>query len=713
MQQRCMNLEKLFNPKSIAIVGASEEDGKVGNVITKNLLNLGYAGEVFLVNPKREEILGEKCYKSIVEIEKDVDLAIVAIPAKLVNGVVLESAQKVKNFVIISAGFAETSEEGKKREEELARIAKENDLNILGPNCLGFIIPKLKLNASFASGMPEAGKISFVSQSGALAVAFMDKAAKEGMKFSNLVSVGNKMRIAEAEVLKYLEKDPDTRIIGMYLEGIKSGSNFLETASRVAREKPIIVLKAGKTEKAQKAISSHTGALAGSDEIISAVLEKAGVLRAENLEDFFNMLNLADNLREMTGENVAVVTNAGGPGVLTTDAFFEKEIKLAELGRETKRKLEEFLPEESSLENPVDMLGDAREDRYEKTLEIIGEDENIHSIICVLTPQDQTPVDKIAEKIIEFSAKGGSACGGKNKTAKNVMTVFIGGQRVEEAVKKMRASGIYNFSYPEQAVRTLDNLYRWEMFKKRKDKIGENLVNPKRKEKAEKIINTAKAEGRTALYFSESRDLVEMYGINAAEFVEIFSEARENPRAKLLENSKSLALGFPAVLKVDSDRVLHKTDKKGIVLNIKSKKDLEKAVAEMRLGFPGSRLVVQPMAEIQTELILGVKNDPMFGSILVYGLGGIYTEVFKMVEFLVPPVSLAQAEESLLKGKLKFLFRETRGQKAYNLEEIAKILVALGFLAGENPQIREFDINPLLVYNNGKPVVAVDVKVLI
>ncbi|MDQ1283712.1 MAG: hypothetical protein QG620_60 [Patescibacteria group bacterium] len=690
-----MNLEKLFNPKSIAVVGASSEEGKVGNVIAKNLLKLGYAGEVFLVNPKCDTLLDRKCYKNLNDIGSEIDLAVVAIPARFVNEEIKNNAERIKNYVVISAGFSETGEEGKKREEELARIAQENDLNILGPNCLGFIVPKLKLNASFAGGLPEAGRISFVSQSGALAVAFMDKAAKEGMKFSNLVSVGNKMQLTETEILEYLEKDADTKVIGMYLEGIKNGKSFLETVSRVAREKPVIILKAGKTEKAQEAISSHTGALAGSDEIISAVLKKAGVMRAENLEEFFDMLNLADNSKEMTGGNVAVVTNAGGPGVLTTDAFFEKEIKLAELDGEIKEKLRGFLPGESSVENPIDLLGDAREDRYEKTLAIIENDKNIDTVICVLTPQDQTPVSKIAEKIVEF----------KDKTVKNVTAVFIGGERIEEAVKKMRENGICNFSYPEQAVRALDNLYRWEMFKKRKSKIGENLINLKRREKAEGIINIARTEGRTALYFSEAKKLAEMYGINAAVCAEILPKDTEGKALPKIE--------YPAVLKVDSDQVLHKTDKKGIRLNIKNKKELEKAVAEMRLSFSGSRLVVQPMVEIQTELILGIKNDPMFGLVLVYGLGGIYTEVFKMVDFLVSPVSLAQAEESLLKGKLKFLFQETRGQKAYNLEEIAKILVGLGFLAGENPDIRELDINPLLVYNNGKSAVAVDVKVMV
>jgi len=680
-----MDLDKLFNPKSIAIVGASEEEGKVGNVIAKNILELGYQGEVFLVNPKHEELFGQKCYPSIIDIGKEIDIAIVAIPAKFVNAAISESAVAVKNFVVISAGFGETDAEGKKREEELAKITKEKNLNILGPNCLGFIIPELKLNASFAGGMPEAGNIALVSQSGALAVAIMDAAKNYDFKFSRIISIGNKMQIGETALMEYSDKDQKTKVIALYLEGVKNGKEFIKAASAIS--KPIVVLKAGKTEKSQKAISSHTGALAGSDEIMRAVFGKTGILRADNLEDFFDLITLISNIDFPRNNSVAVITNAGGPGVLTADAFNKKEIKLAEFGQEIKNKLKGFLPEESSVENPIDLLGDAREDRYEKALEIVGGQEGIGAVICVLTPQDQTPVDRIAEKIIEF----------KKKTNKVVLAVFIGGERIENAVGKFRANGVAHFLFPDRAVESLDKYYQWQNFHKARKSVISPELNADRREKAVKIIKNAKKQKRSALLFSEAGEIMGLYGIKVADS---WDEKRE-------------IFVFPVVVKIDSDKVLHKTDKQGLILDIKDEKELSRALVQMKNNFPGEHIIIQPMLPRQTELIAGIKQDPVFGPVIVCGLGGIYTEIFKAVDFFIPPFDIPEIKNQLKKGALGFLFRETRGQKAYNLEEIALILSGLGDLAREIGEISELDINPILVYNDGKEAVAVDVKIII
>jgi len=684
-------LDTFFNPQSIAVVGASQEEGKVGNVIAKNIANLGYAGEVFFVNPKHEQILGKKCYAELKDIAEKVDLAIMVIPAKFVNRVIKESAKSIKNFVIISAGFSETSEEGKKREEELKKIAESERLNILGPNCLGFIIPGLNLNASFAGGMPGAGNISFVSQSGALAVAILDIAKSEEMKFSSVISIGNKMQMDEAELLEYLGTDTETKVIGMYLEGIKNGARFMEAAGAVSRIKPIVILKAGKSEKAQKAISSHTGALAGSDSIINALFEKTGVLRASDFEDFFSLVNLISRTEVPPNDKVLVITNAGGPGVLTADAFEGKQIVLANLSKETKEELESFLPEESSVENPVDLLGDALEDRYRKALEIAEKEKEIGTIVCVLTPQDQTPVEKIAEEIIKF----------RKKTGKSVATIFIGGERTRKSVLELEKNGIPNFSFPDQCVNALNKYYQW-------NKARENAAAPKikineiRRKDAIRIIANAKKEGRGALLFSEAKEMMELYG------VPVIATENIGPSEKAPGS-----ISFPAVVKVDSDKVLHKTDKQGVILNIESQKELESAIKKMRENFPGENLIVQPMLERQTELIVGIKNDPIIGPVVVYGLGGIYTEIFKMVNFLIPPLSIDDVKNSLLNGKLSFLFKETRGQKAYDLEEIARILLNISSLGNEIAEIRELDVNPLLVYNNGKEGAAVDVKIII
>lgn len=696
-----MNLKNLFDPKSIAVVGASPDEGKIGNVIMKNLFEYAYAGEVFLVNPKYDEIFGQKCYRKLSDIEEGVDLAVLAIPAKFVNGEVESNAKKIKNYVVISAGFSETGEEGRKREDELGKIARDNSLNILGPNCLGFIVPSLKLNASFAGGMAKEGNISFISQSGALAVALLDIAKEKNLGFSNVISIGNKMDIDEAELLEFMASDEKTKVIGMYLESVKNGENFINVARKVSREKPIVILKAGKNEKTQKAISSHTGALAGSDEITSAVFKKTGILRAENLEEFFSFLNLVGSSREIESAGTAVITNAGGVGVLTSDVFGGKGVRLADLGVEVKRKLKNFLPEESSVENPIDLLGDAKEDRYQKTLEMISKIEDIGSVICLLTPQDQTPVEKIAEAIIDF----------KKKTGKIVATVFLGGERVRKAVGKLNREGVANFEFPDQAVNALDGYWRWKVSRENKIKPAEQIVNRKRKEKASGIIAKAKKENRGALYFQEAKELMDIYGVKTAACENILPQ--DVPTSVPTPVSTLPKAVFPAVLKVDSDKVLHKTDKKGLVLDIKNKTELKKALDGMRFDFPGERLIIQPMAEKGMEIIIGIKHDSVFGPVVLYGLGGIYAEYLHLVDYLVPPLNVREIEESLDRGKLGFLFRGARGQKSFDIEEISKVLMGVSLMAVENPEIREFDINPMIIYNNGKSSLAVDVKVII
>jgi acetate---CoA ligase (ADP-forming) len=690
-----MSLEKIFNPKSIAIVGASEEDGKVGNTIAKNILELGYRGEVYLVNSKYDHLFGRKCYRKFSDIEESVDLAILAIPAKFILEEVEKNAKKVKNYVIISAGFSETDIAGQERERELLEVARKKNLNILGPNCLGFIVPKLRLNASFAGGLPEAGNLSFVSQSGALAVAVMDIARKENFKFSNVISIGNKMSVGEAEILNFLATDKDTEVIGMYLESIGNGSEFMRVASSVAKKKPIVILKAGKNPKTQKAISSHTGALAGDDDVTSAILEKTGVLRADNLEEFFDLLSLLKNNQAPKSKETAIVTNAGGVGVLTADSFSGKAIELWNVPEGIKKELRSFLPAEVSVENPIDILGDAKDDRYLKTLEVICSRKEVGSVICILTPQDQTPVDKIAEVIVDF----------RKKTSKLILTVFLGGERVESAVRKFKGNGVCNFKFPDSAVHALDGSFRWGNFENSRSKPEKKFINARRRNKILKIIEKAKSEGRSALYFSESAEVMEAYGVNV---VENFSGAES-----LNFQRKKIPFNFPVVLKVDSDKVLHKTDKKGLILNIENPEKLQSSISRMKANFPGARLLIQPMAEKGTEIILGIKRDEIFGPVVVCGLGGIYTEIFKMVDYFVPPLNLGQIEDRLVKGKLQFLFSGARSQKKYDLKELARILQGVAQLSIEIPEICEFDINPLVIYNDRKEALALDVKIIL
>lgn len=685
------NLEKLFAPKSIAIVGASDKKGKIGTVLADNITRLGYEGKLYLVNPSYEKLGLEKCYAALEEISAEVDLAILAIPAKFVFETIEKAADKVKNFVVISAGFSETGAEGKALEDRLGKLAKEKELNILGPNCLGFINPTIKLNASFAAGMPKAGNIAFVSQSGALAVALMDKAKKENLNFSSIISIGNKLQISESELIEYLGNDEQNKVIGMYLEGIKDGEKFLKVASEVSLKKPIVILKAGKTVKTQLAIASHTGALAGSDEITSVAFEKAGVLRADDLEEFLNLLKFAGSYDAPKSSRCAVLTNAGGAGVLATDAFKEKNITLAEFSSAVKAELKKILPAESSVENPIDLLGDAQEDRYRAVLEILRKEE-IENIFCLLTPQGQTNVSQIAETVMEYA---------QQKELK-IIPVFIGGEKIAGALENFAQNGLVNFQTPEAAIKTLEKYRSWQQFRADKEKEKVLEIDKERKSKSQEIIKKAIAEKRKALLFADGAAVMKLYGIESVAFCEV----NEN-------NVGALKLDFPLALKVDSDEILHKTERGGLRLGLQSQEEVKEAFAQMRANFPGEKIIAQAQVGKFAEIILGIKRDPIFGPVIVYGLGGIYTEIFKLVDFLICPMGLAEIEKQLLKSKISFLFKGVRGQKACDSGEFSKILLALMNFARENPQVKEFDINPLFVYNDKRSACAVDIKIII
>ncbi len=681
--------KKLFSPKSIAIVGASNKKGKIGTIIAENISKLGYDGKTFLINPAYKFLGFKRCYPSLSAVKKEIDVAIICVPAKFVLDVVKDGMENVKNFVIISAGFSEIGAEGAKREQELINLAKKNNLNILGPNCLGFLNPVVKLNASFAGVLPRAGNIAFVSQSGALIVALLDKAKEEHLGFSKVISIGNQMQIDEAELLEYLADDENTKVVGMYLEGIKNGSHFLETAKKVSQKKPIVILKAGKTEKAQEAISSHTGALAGSDEIVDVAFKKAGIIRADNLADFFSFLGLISFADAPKNNQVAVVTNAGGGGVLTTDAFKNKSIELQEFDKKTKEQLAKNLPAEASVHNPVDLLGDADAERYQNTLEILSK-KNPGAIISVLTPQQQTPVQKIAEVISGIKSKSAMA------------SVFIGSERTAESVAYLKQNNIPNFSDPEAAVLALDRYYAWSLFKGKKAKTQNFAADTGRKQKISGIIRKARENERKALLFAEAAAIMQDYGIDSGEYWSVSSGA------EIPENVK-----YPLAAKVDSSSVLHKSDKQGVILDVKNPAELEEAMRTLGRNFPGEKILLQPMQQKKLEIILGIKKDNIFGPVIVYGLGGIYTEIFHMVDFLIPPLSLEEIKAEILSGKIGFLFQGARGQAAYNADEFAGIIKGIMDFALENNEIQGFDINPLFIYNDGRKANAVDIKIII
>ncbi len=687
MQYQNKKLDNFFNPESIAIVGATDGIGKTGTVITNNILKLGYRGKIFLVNPNRKTLYGHICYTKLEEIKEKIDLAVVVVPADLACEIVIQAADKVKNFIIISAGFSEAGSEGKSREMRLKRIAREKNLNILGPNCLGMIFPRLKLNTSFSAGLPEKGNVAFISQSGALAVALMDIFRNEQVGFSGVISIGNKMDIDESDLIDYFGQDKETKVIGLYLEGIKYGRKFVEKCTAISSQKPIIILKAGKSQQAQQAIESHTGALAGERKTISAIFEKCKIIEADNFEQFVDLVKLASFTEPLKNEKVAIITNAGGAGVIAADEFENKNIQLCKFKNSLKEKIKKHLPQAASVENPIDVLGDAHEDRYQYVLSVIAkEKEELGAVGIILTPQEQTPIEKITQVVINF----------KKENFIVPICSFIGGERVKKGKFILAQEKVANFETPERMISALEKYCLWSL--ERKKKTTETFVfNHFRQKEATKIIQEAQKKGRKLLLYKEAEKLFSLYGI---------------PVMESWNSVHQLSVKFPAVIKVDNGKLAHKTEKKAIFTNIKNRNELIRTAETIKNHFPGSSFIIQPQSENHLEIIIGIKKDENFGPILTFGLGGIYTENFNLVDLLIPPNGIREIEKKIKSGYLGSILAGARGF-SYNIAELARIIKAIGCFSLECYQIQGLDINPLFIYNDNRRAVCADIKIFV
>ncbi len=685
--------ERLFNPRSIAIVGASDVPGKVGNMIARNLLEYDYQGRVFFVNSVREKILEQPCYATLSDLPEDVDCAIVAVPAQFVFDVIAAGKEKCKNFVIISAGFGESGIEGHNREMQLMQLAKENDLIIMGPNCLGFVVPQININASFAPGMPYVGSIAFISQSGALAVAAMDKAREDHIGFSAVVSIGNEMLVTAADLVRYFVDDENTKTIALYMEGVVHGEDFLD-AVRYARQKgkSVLVLKAGQTERAQQAIALHTGSLAGSDEIFDAALLKAGGIRMQSMEDVFVAMVYASHYAFGKGgiKSIGVVTNAGGPGVLVTDTIATlQHVNMSVLSKKTKTDLKKILPEAASVHNPIDLLGDADAARYGSGIQAAIRDKKVDIILILLTPQAQTPVMEIAQQIVALC----------QNIDKPVITSFVGGERVSEAISYLRSSGIVHYMSSQDALRTVDVLMRMQMM----------YVYPKMRKKTQERTNRMKkiveqVVNRDVLYYEECVAVAQSYDISISSYHDITRGL-----------SAQQKIVYPCVAKIDDPKILHKTDRGGVILPIRNLAELHRAQAHLLSAFRSrsARVIVQPLVPIKMELIIGMKRDPVFGVAVIVGLGGIYTEMFRMTELFIAPLTIAEIKNTLLSGKLQFLFTKVRGISPYHIDAVARCIMQVSLIGVENSFVQAIDINPFLVYNDDRKDIAIDFKMII
>lgn len=700
------SLDYLFKPRSVAVVGASREPGKVGYAVLKNIIESGYRGEIYPVNPKADKILGLNVYKSISEIPSDIDLAIIVVPVQTVLDVLEECGKKnVKNAVVITAGFKEIGGEGIERERKLIEIAKKYGVRIVGPNCLGIMDLYTPINATFGPPTPpRKGGIAFISQSGALLSAILDWSLKTGIGFSKIISLGNKADLNEIEFIEYLGEDPETKVILLYLESIVEGRKFVNIGSTVSRKKPIVLLKGGITEAGARAALSHTGSMAGGAIALKAAMRKSGIIHVTTVSELFDMA-IAFSMQSIPqGDRVGIVTNAGGGGVITSDVLVSKGLKLASLSKQTIDYLRNNLPPAAAIYNPVDVLGDAQADRYKLAIEILLKDPGVDSLITILTPQVITNPEEVAKTIIELN---------KKYPSKPIIAVFIGGEKVEKAVKMLIENDVPVYDMPERGVAALLGL---SMYRELREYIIKTLdqmnIHDVDKEKALSIIENAKKQNRRTLLESEAKNVIKSYGISVAPTILATSE---NEAAEIANS-----LGYPVVLKIASPDILHKSDIGGVMVNIKSENEVREAfrtiISNAVKYAPRSSIygvVVQKMVPKGREVIVGVTRDVVFGHIIMFGLGGIYTELFKDVSFRLTPLSLYEAREMVMETKAYTLLKGFRGEPAADISSVINVLLRVSKLVTDIPEIVEMDINPLFVYEEGAGSIAIDAKVVI
>ena len=691
-------LNNFFKPKSVAVVGASRTPGKVGYDILKNIIQYGYQGSVYPINPGATEILGVKTYASLADVPGKIDLAVIVVPAKKVIETIEQcGAKEIDSAIIISAGFKESGIEGAKLEAELVKKAKEAGVRFIGPNCLGMIDTHSRLNASFAAGMPAKGSIGFFSQSGALCIAILDRALPDEIGFSQFISMGNKADITDTDIMLALAEDDNTKVILGYIEGVTDGKKFMEVAGRVSKKKPLIILKSGITSAGAKAASSHTGALAGREAAFDSVFKQTGVIRAHTLNELFNYALAFANQPLPEGPNVAIVTNSGGPGILAADACDKSDLQLIPLHKEYVDELRTFLPPVASFYNPIDILGDSGADRYEKALNTVMKDERINAVIVLLTPTAMVDVEATAMAVINIS----------KLSDRPILTSFMGKKSVEIGAKTLLKYGIPNYSYPEEAVSSMQAMYRYHLWTNRPEKTYHNFNSVK--DKAARVFIDVKRENRERLTELEIHDVLEAYGFSQPG--SMFARTSDEAVAA------AKGIGYPVVMKIVSPQIIHKSDMGGVRVNLNSKKDVENAffdiTTHVRNIMPAAQIygvMIQEMVPKGKEVIMGITKDPQFGHMIMFGLGGIYVEVLKDVSFRIAPLSREDAHEMIRETKTFPLLRGVRGETEADIEAIEESLLVLSQMAMDFPDIIEADINPLLVRQRGEGAVAIDAR---
>ena len=706
-QHRNQPLDVFFSPKTVAVIGATENPGTVGRTLLWNLVTSPFGGTVYPVNPKRPSVLGVKAYPSVSEIPEQVDLAVVVTPPPSIPGIIRECGENgVQGAIVISAGFKEVGPEGAALEQQLLAEARAGGIRVIGPNCLGVMAPLTGMNATFATTIARPGSVGFISQSGALCTAVLDWSLKEMVGFSAFVSVGSMVDVGWGDLIYYLGNDPRTRSIVIYMESIGNARAFLSAAREVALNKPIIVIKPGRSAAAAKAAASHTGALTGSDEVLEAAFRRSGVLRVNNIADLFYMAEVLSKQPSPKGPRLTIVTNAGGPGVLATDALIMGGGELAELTPETMEAYNAVLPSTWSHNNPVDIIGDASPERYAKALEIAAKDPNSDGMLVILTPQAMTDPTRIAEQLKPLAKQEG----------KPVLASWMGGVDVAAGEAILNQANIPTFPYPDTAARAFNYMWRYSynlrgLYETPAMPEDSDVWSPDRK-LVDSIVQKSRAEGRTILTEFESKQVLSAYGIPTAQTV-IAADAAAAVNA-------ASQIGYPVVLKLYSETITHKTDVGGVQLNLGSAEAVERAflaiqnsVTEKAGAQHFQGVTVQPMIKLKDayELIIGSSLDPQFGPVLLFGSGGQLVEVFKDRALSLPPLNSTLARRMMEQTKIYKALEGVRGRRPVDLEALQVLMVRFSALVAEQRWIKEIDINPLLASPDG--LIALDARVVV
>ncbi len=702
------DLEPLFCPRSIAVVGASRKVGSVGHAITRNLIYGGYTGVIYPINPKAKGILGIPCFSDLSALPDVPDLVVIVVPAPFVERVVLQAAELgTRHVLVISAGFKETDAEGQEREQRLQAVAREYGLSILGPNCLGLINtdPAISMNATFGSDIPPHGSLGLISQSGALCAALLDYAKGRGIGFSRFVSFGNKCDIDEVDLLRSLAADPQTTAIMVYVEEIGDGPRFLEAAHTITHSEnptPIVLIKSGRTAEGAAAAASHTGSLAGADELYNALMTQAGVFRVETVSQLFDLAEVFSDPLLPRGRRTAIVTNAGGPGIMATDACIRHGLQLAKFRDYTKKSLQFQMPIVGSIKNPVDVIGDARHDRYRAALDAVTADDGVDQVLVIVTPQTMTDVTRIAEVIgetKEFCNKPMTAC-------------LMGLVDVSAGVRLLQQKyNVPTFAFPENAMRAMAAKSRFGAWVRSKVR-GYREYDVDR-ESVARLFDEELAAGRTNLIELKALQALQMYGFSTTPFQ--LARTADDAVAAAAE------MGYPVVMKIAGPKILHKTEVGGVRLDLRDEQAVRDAYATMlqtvreRMGDETEiwGVLIQKMLDPGKEVILGVTRDQRFGPVLMFGLGGIYTETLRDVAFRLAPIRENVAEEMIQDIRAIQLLRGVRGEPPSDLAAVADCLLRLSQFVTDHPRISELDMNPIVVYPRGKGAIIADARIIL